>query len=190
MAWDVSSLFFALFIYLLFYFFCCVNRSWYWCTLLLDFEGFNWRMKNENHSEKMVWRYSKFEQSGENCCTQPHRNHWSYQLYYIPYLHSSIIDIIIIRRTTSIPTWFHPTPHSQITEFSHTHIHHHHPTMSSSDDEDWECPLCMEEIDLTDRNFKPCHCGYQVCNPFCHSLSLQLQVKGSRLTHTIVTPFL
>ena len=35
-----------------------------------------------------------------------------------------------------------------------------------SDDEDNECPLCMEEFDLSDRNFKPCPCGYQVCQ-FC-----------------------
>ena len=26
------------------------------------------------------------------------------------------------------------------------------------------CPLCVEELDLTDQNFKPCPCGYQVCS--------------------------
>ncbi|KAJ3017043.1 transcriptional repressor general negative regulator of transcription subunit 4 [Thoreauomyces humboldtii] len=36
----------------------------------------------------------------------------------------------------------------------------------SSDEEDLDCPLCMEEIDITDRYFKPCPCGYQVCR-FC-----------------------
>ncbi|KAI3654704.1 hypothetical protein MP228_000084 [Amoeboaphelidium protococcarum] len=30
--------------------------------------------------------------------------------------------------------------------------------MSDQEDE-FECPLCMEEIDFTDRNFKPCPCG-------------------------------
>ena len=30
----------------------------------------------------------------------------------------------------------------------------------------WDCPLCMEEMDLADQNFKPCPCGYQVCR-FC-----------------------
>ncbi|KAJ3176007.1 transcriptional repressor general negative regulator of transcription subunit 4 [Irineochytrium annulatum] len=35
-----------------------------------------------------------------------------------------------------------------------------------SDDEDLECPLCMEEIDITDKYFKPCPCGYQICR-FC-----------------------
>ncbi|RKP07053.1 RING/Ubox like zinc-binding domain-containing protein, partial [Thamnocephalis sphaerospora] len=27
-------------------------------------------------------------------------------------------------------------------------------------------PLCLEELDFTDRNFKPCECGYQICR-FC-----------------------
>jgi CCR4-NOT transcription complex subunit 4 len=32
------------------------------------------------------------------------------------------------------------------------------------DDEEEECcPLCVEEFDLSDRNFRPCPCGYQVC---------------------------
>ncbi|KAJ3146291.1 transcriptional repressor general negative regulator of transcription subunit 4 [Geranomyces variabilis] len=36
----------------------------------------------------------------------------------------------------------------------------------SSDEEDLECPLCMEEIDISDKYFKPCPCGYQICR-FC-----------------------
>lgn len=68
----------------------------------------------------------------------------------------------------------------------HQHQHHHHhqkeglpPAPSkvdavaaqqcrlqdaywSDDEEDMECPLCLEEIDLSDANFKPCPCGYQV----------------------------
>ncbi|RKP15918.1 hypothetical protein ROZALSC1DRAFT_18185, partial [Rozella allomycis CSF55] len=32
----------------------------------------------------------------------------------------------------------------------------------STSSEEWLCPLCMEEMDLTDRHFKPCSCGYQV----------------------------
>ncbi|KIM72688.1 hypothetical protein PILCRDRAFT_15887 [Piloderma croceum F 1598] len=37
-----------------------------------------------------------------------------------------------------------------------------------SDDEadDAECLLCLEEMDISDLNFKPCICGYQVCR-FC-----------------------
>lgn len=30
------------------------------------------------------------------------------------------------------------------------------------DDEEETCPLCVEELDITDKNFKPCPCGYQV----------------------------
>lgn len=29
-------------------------------------------------------------------------------------------------------------------------------------DEELECPLCMEEFDIADSNFRPCPCGYQV----------------------------
>ncbi|KAG0279043.1 transcriptional repressor general negative regulator of transcription subunit 4 [Linnemannia exigua] len=35
-----------------------------------------------------------------------------------------------------------------------------------SDEEDYDCPLCMEELDISDRNFRPCPCGYQICR-FC-----------------------
>ncbi|KAH0565284.1 hypothetical protein GP486_001320 [Trichoglossum hirsutum] len=34
------------------------------------------------------------------------------------------------------------------------------------DDSDDTCPLCVEEFDLSDRNFRPCPCGYQICQ-FC-----------------------
>jgi hypothetical protein len=34
--------------------------------------------------------------------------------------------------------------------------------MYSSDEEELECPLCMEELDIADRNFRPCPCGYKV----------------------------
>ena len=33
------------------------------------------------------------------------------------------------------------------------------------DEEEETCPLCVEEFDLTDKGFKPCPCGYQVCFP-------------------------
>ncbi|KAL5118546.1 transcriptional repressor general negative regulator of transcription subunit 4 [Pleosporales sp. CAS-2024a] len=37
------------------------------------------------------------------------------------------------------------------------------------DDEEEECcPLCVEEFDLSDRNFRPCPCGYQICQ-FCYN---------------------
>ncbi|KAI1612758.1 CCR4-NOT transcription complex, subunit 4 [Exophiala viscosa] len=34
------------------------------------------------------------------------------------------------------------------------------------DDEEDTCPLCIEEFDLSDKNFRPCPCGYQICQ-FC-----------------------
>ncbi|KAI6261026.1 hypothetical protein MCOR27_003433 [Pyricularia oryzae] len=34
------------------------------------------------------------------------------------------------------------------------------------DEEDDTCPLCIEQLDLSDRNFRPCPCGYQICQ-FC-----------------------
>lgn len=37
-----------------------------------------------------------------------------------------------------------------------------------SDDEEELCPLCVEEMDLSDKNFRPCPCGYQVCQ-FCYN---------------------
>ncbi|TFK29817.1 hypothetical protein FA15DRAFT_663090 [Coprinopsis marcescibilis] len=36
----------------------------------------------------------------------------------------------------------------------------------SDEEEDAECPLCLEEMDISDLNFKPCVCGYQICR-FC-----------------------
>ncbi|KAF2149548.1 hypothetical protein K461DRAFT_288093 [Myriangium duriaei CBS 260.36] len=35
------------------------------------------------------------------------------------------------------------------------------------DDEEESCPLCVEEFDLSDKGFRPCPCGYQVCQ-FCY----------------------
>ncbi|KAI9251181.1 RING/Ubox like zinc-binding domain-containing protein [Sporodiniella umbellata] len=29
-----------------------------------------------------------------------------------------------------------------------------------------DCPLCMEELDVLEKHFKPCTCGYQICR-FC-----------------------
>lgn len=37
-----------------------------------------------------------------------------------------------------------------------------------SDEEEELCPLCVEEMDISDKNFKPCPCGYQVCQ-FCYN---------------------
>jgi CCR4-NOT transcription complex subunit 4 len=32
-----------------------------------------------------------------------------------------------------------------------------------SDDGDHTCPLCAEEMDITDQQLKPCKCGYDIC---------------------------
>ncbi|KAH8601161.1 hypothetical protein B0O99DRAFT_502195 [Bisporella sp. PMI_857] len=34
------------------------------------------------------------------------------------------------------------------------------------EDDDDCCPLCVEEFDLSDKRFRPCPCGYQICQ-FC-----------------------
>ncbi|EGX95713.1 CCR4-NOT core complex subunit Not4, putative [Cordyceps militaris CM01] len=40
------------------------------------------------------------------------------------------------------------------------------PQDSIIDEEEEVCPLCIEEFDLSDKNFRPCPCNYQVCQ-FC-----------------------
>ncbi|KAG0740912.1 hypothetical protein G6F62_006910 [Rhizopus arrhizus] len=44
----------------------------------------------------------------------------------------------------------------------------------SSDEEDSDCPLCMEELDIADRNFRPCTCGYQICRFCWHHIKTNL----------------
>ncbi|KAI8882815.1 hypothetical protein K501DRAFT_250702 [Backusella circina FSU 941] len=44
----------------------------------------------------------------------------------------------------------------------------------SSDEEDLDCPLCMEELDIADRNFRPCPCGYQICRFCWHHIKTNL----------------
>jgi hypothetical protein len=58
----------------------------------------------------------------------------------------------------------------------------HHTAMSRLqqdqfvDDEEEECcPLCVEEFDLSDRNFRPCPCGYQVSLLSARFCSMLLQ---------------
>lgn len=40
-----------------------------------------------------------------------------------------------------------------------------------------ECPLCLEELDVTERNFHPCKCGYQVCLWCWHKINEKLKGK-------------
>ncbi len=44
----------------------------------------------------------------------------------------------------------------------------HSDSYISDDDDAVLCPLCVEEMDITDRSFKPCPCGYQICQ-FCYN---------------------
>ncbi|KAI4151659.1 MAG: hypothetical protein LQ341_000876 [Variospora aurantia] len=44
------------------------------------------------------------------------------------------------------------------------------------DDSDDSCPLCVEEFDLSDKNFRPCPCGYQLCQ-FCYN-NIKNNVNG------------
>jgi hypothetical protein len=38
---------------------------------------------------------------------------------------------------------------------------------SDGDGEEPTCPLCCDEMDVYDRHFRPCACGYQICG-FCY----------------------
>ncbi|VEU21253.1 DEKNAAC102168 [Brettanomyces naardenensis] len=44
----------------------------------------------------------------------------------------------------------------------------HSDSFISDDDDSEVCPLCVEPMDVTDRSFKPCPCGYQICQ-FCYN---------------------
>uniref|UniRef100_A0A2P2MID3 Uncharacterized protein n=1 Tax=Rhizophora mucronata TaxID=61149 RepID=A0A2P2MID3_RHIMU len=39
-----------------------------------------------------------------------------------------------------------------------------------SDEGEKTCPLCAEDMDLTDQQLKPCKCGYEVCGADCLTL--------------------
>lgn len=39
-----------------------------------------------------------------------------------------------------------------------------------SDEGEKTCPLCAEEMDLTDQQLKPCKCGYEVCFSYLYYL--------------------
>ncbi|EEH54216.1 uncharacterized protein MICPUCDRAFT_9716, partial [Micromonas pusilla CCMP1545] len=39
-----------------------------------------------------------------------------------------------------------------------------------------DCPLCCNALDATDRHFRPCRCGYQICAWCWHQL-MELAAK-------------
>lgn len=49
-----------------------------------------------------------------------------------------------------------------VSVFVYFYMHSHEPWWLWDFQEDAECPLCLEEMDISDLNFKPCICGYQV----------------------------
>lgn len=49
--------------------------------------------------------------------------------------------------------------------------------LNMDSDDDLDCPLCMEELDIADRNFRPCPCGYQV-SKFTQMLNCQKPWKS------------
>ncbi|KAJ6838496.1 uncharacterized protein M6B38_321070 [Iris pallida] len=48
-----------------------------------------------------------------------------------------------------------------------------------SDDGDRTCPLCAEEMDLTDQQLKPCRCGYEICVWCWHHIMEMAEKEGS-----------
>ncbi|KAI7868749.1 RING/Ubox like zinc-binding domain-containing protein [Spinellus fusiger] len=44
----------------------------------------------------------------------------------------------------------------------------------ASEEEDLDCPLCMEEFDIADCKFRPCPCGYQICRFCWHHIKTNL----------------
>lgn len=57
--------------------------------------------------------------------------------------------------------------------------------MLDSDEEDYECPLCMEELDIADRNFKPCTCGYQVSVLLCSARKIDYEPCSFRFVGSV-----
>lgn len=47
----------------------------------------------------------------------------------------------------------------------------------SDDEDDHICPICMDPLDMTDRSFSPCDCGYQVCIWCFHHIKENLNNK-------------
>jgi CCR4-NOT transcription complex subunit 4 len=50
--------------------------------------------------------------------------------------------------------------------------------------EEQDCMVCAETLDLSDLNFKPCQCGLQICQ-FCYNrlLSTDARCPGCRRTY-------
>ncbi|CAL9734085.1 general negative regulator of transcription subunit 4 [Monosporozyma servazzii] len=56
---------------------------------------------------------------------------------------------------------------SVIQDNLHSYQSNYDPNFLSDEEEEY-CPLCIEPLDITDKNFFPCPCGYQICQ-FCYN---------------------
>lgn len=56
----------------------------------------------------------------------------------------------------------------------------------SDDEYDTHCPLCVEEMDLSDQNFLPCPCGYKVRSIIACEHHLLPNFDQTSLTHRFV----
>lgn len=65
--------------------------------------------------------------------------------------------------TTSVAHHGLPPPPSKMDLTQALRIRLQDAVWADEEEEEMECPLCLEEIDITDSNFKPCPCGYRVC---------------------------
>lgn len=61
----------------------------------------------------------------------------------------------------------------------------HAENTSDTDHEPSTCPLCLEDLDNTDKQFQPCVCGYQICLWCWHSIC----EKGNGLCPACRTPY-
>lgn len=59
-------------------------------------------------------------------------------------------------------------PHIQENQQAIQNTLSNYDTSFLSEDEEDYCPLCIEPLDITDKNFFPCPCGYQICQ-FCYN---------------------
>lgn len=67
----------------------------------------------------------------------------------------------------------HLTYYNELEEDYDEHVHHQPvPYQEEEGEEDEEeCPLCMEPFDATDKQFTPCQCSYKICLWCWHSLN-------------------
>ncbi|KAK7262378.1 hypothetical protein RJT34_29949 [Clitoria ternatea] len=73
---------------------------------------------------------------------------WFFSAPLYPFAFCVLLSLLLRLRKQS-------PPHSFVFSIS--------PLANMSDEGERTCPLCAEEMDLTDQQLKPCKCGYEVC---------------------------